>query len=199
MGLSHDASLSSAGSQRAQFPGCQRYYEGATTSQPRINGRLFGSLPPPTGTSWGLCLAAALLEDRRSLPGQGSFAFAGDPCSGSPLNTWTRLGSLRSPGDPSRASAAFQDPGRTDVSLPLTATSMLPPLSGRRRLRRYRISGLTPAASAPALLRFALPLLSRARLASGWLASLCREGVEPSGPLWKVSARIHDLPPSLYS
>ena len=31
---------------------------------------------------------------------------------------------------------------------------------------------------------------SRARLASGWLAGLCREGVEPSGPLRKVSARL---------
>src|SRR5215467_12770586 len=28
---------------------------------------------------------------------------------------------------------------------------------------------------------------SRARLASGWLAGLCREGVEPSGSLRKVS------------
>src|SRR6516165_4514302 len=64
------------------------------------------------------------------------------------------------------------------------ATSMLPPLSGPRGLRH--ISRLTPAASAPALLRFALPLLSRARLAFGWLTGLYREGVEPSGSRWKV-------------
>src|SRR5215831_5438685 len=31
---------------------------------------------------------------------------------------------------------------------------------------------------------------SRARLASGWLAGLCREGVEPSGSLRKVSVRL---------
>jgi hypothetical protein len=49
------------------------------------------------------------------------------------------------------------------------------------------ISGLTHAASAPALLRFALPLTRKARLASGWLAGLYREGVEPSGSLRKVS------------
>jgi hypothetical protein len=79
------------------------------------------------------------------------------------------------------------------------ATSMLPPLSGPRGLRHWLISRLTPAASAPALLRFALPLLSRARLASGWLTGLCQEGVVPSGSRWKVSARIHDHPPSLYS
>ena len=77
--------------------------------------------------------------------------------------------------------------------------SMLPPRSGRRGLRHWLISRLTPAALAPALLRFALPLLSRARLASGWLTGLYREGVEPSGPRWKVSARIHDHPPSLSS
>jgi hypothetical protein len=35
---------------------------------------------------------------------------------------------------------------------------------------------------------------SRARLASGWLASLCREGVEPSGPLRKVSVRLTIVP-----
>src|SRR6516162_1854103 len=32
--------------------------------------------------------------------------------------TWTRVGSLRSPGDPSRASAPLLVPGRTDVPLP---------------------------------------------------------------------------------
>src|SRR5215204_3750488 len=31
---------------------------------------------------------------------------------------WTRMGSLRSSGDPSRAFAPFQDPGRTDVTSP---------------------------------------------------------------------------------
>src|ERR1700757_805379 len=59
-------------------PRFRRYYEGATTSQPRINGRLFGSLPPPTVYPLGSCLALALPEDRRSLPGQGSWS-AGAP------------------------------------------------------------------------------------------------------------------------
>src|SRR5436190_23308452 len=45
-------------------------------------------------------------------------------------------GSLRSPDVPSRAVAVFQDPGRIDVSSPLTATSMLPPFVRQRRLRR---------------------------------------------------------------
>jgi hypothetical protein len=62
---------------------------------------------------------------------------------GRPAHTWTRMGSLRSSGDPSRAFAPFQDPGRTDVSSPLTATPVLPPLCGQRRLRHWLISGLT--------------------------------------------------------
>src|SRR5262249_5507163 len=82
-------------------PRSRRYYEGATTSQPRINGRLFGSLPPPTGYPLGSCPASSLPEGRRSLPGQGSWS-AGAPILRL-LITWTRLGSLRSPGDPSRA------------------------------------------------------------------------------------------------
>src|SRR3954471_17924576 len=41
-------------------------------------------------------------------------------------------------------------------------------------------------------LRFASGVAAaRARLASGWLVSLCREGVEPSGSLRKISERSH--------
>src|SRR6266849_7724689 len=53
------------------------------------------------------------------------------------------MGSLRSSGDPSCAFAPLQDPGRTNVPSPLSGTSMLPPLDGRRRLRQCLISGLT--------------------------------------------------------
>ena len=85
------------------------------------------------------CPAVALLKERRSPPGRG-FVVAGCPAPAS--HTWTRMGSLRSSGDPSRAFAPLQDPGRTDVASPLTTTSMLPPLGRRRRLRRHLISGL---------------------------------------------------------
>ena len=129
-----DASLPSFGSRRARFPARQRYYEGATTSHSRIPGRLLGSLPRSHAILLGSCLAAALPEARRTLPGQDLVA-AGCPFSGS-LVAWTRMGSLRSPGDPSCAFAPLQDPGRTDVPSPLTVTSMLPPLGRRRRLRR---------------------------------------------------------------
>ena len=36
---------------------------------------------------------------------------------------------------------------------------------------------------------------AHAKLASGWLARLCREGVEPSEPIRKVSV-LHHIPPS---
>ena len=131
--------------------------------------------------------SAALPEDRRSLPGQGLLlvpaTLAPAPCA------WTRMGSLRSSGDPSCASAAFQDPGRTDVSSPLSVTSMLPPLSERRGLRHCRISGLTRSFSTCCHTLHARRCRRRARLASGWLAFTGRE-FEPSGSLRKVSVRL---------
>jgi hypothetical protein len=102
---------------------------------------------------------------------------------------------IRSSGGPSCVFAPFQDPGRADMSWPIADASMLPPLSGQRRPRRWLISGLTPAASVPAAPRLhAWQCRTRARLASSWLASRCREGVEPSGPLRKVSVRLTMIP-----
>src|SRR5215470_6333946 len=94
-------------------PRFRRYYEGATTSQPRINGRLFGSLPPSTVYPLGSCLAAALPEDRRSLPGQGSWS-AGVPILRL-LITWTRLGSLRSSKRPRRCCPRYPDHEGFDI------------------------------------------------------------------------------------
>ena len=80
--------------------------------------------------------------------------------------TWTRVGSLRSPGDPSCAFAPLLDPGRTDVPLPWRSHRYCPRFVRQRRLRTMRISGLTHAASAPALLRFAFRVATHAQ---GWL------------------------------
>src|SRR6266436_7369836 len=115
-------------------PRSPRYYEGATTSHSRIHGRLFGSLPQPTRflLSFVSRLGAPGSLEFASWP--GPFVVAGRPAPAS--LAWTRMGSLRSPDVPSRAFAVFQDPGRIDVSSPLTATSMLPPFIGQRRLRR---------------------------------------------------------------
>ena len=62
---------------------------------------------------------------------------------------------------------------------------------------RWLISGLTGAASAPAVLRFVFRIAAHTQgsLPAGRLG-LCREGVEPSGSRREVSARVDDHPPS---
>jgi hypothetical protein len=85
-------------------------------------------------------------------------------------------------------------------ALAMAVTPMLPPLCAQRRLRQWLISGLTGAASAPAVLRFVFRIAAHTQgsLPAGRLG-LCREGVEPSGPLREVSARVDDHPPLLLS
>jgi len=75
-------------------------------------------------------------------------------------------------------------------ALAISVTPMLPPLCGRRRLRRWLISGLTRSFNTRWPTLHAWRCRTRARLASDRLARLCREGVEPSGSLRKVSARL---------
>src|SRR6266568_3038819 len=184
---SRGASLPSGGSRRARFPALSGTMK-ALRLPIRVSAvaYLFRSRRPRLPPSF--VFAAALPEAWRVLPGQGSWS------SGAPNNparlTWTRMGSLRSSGDPSRAFAPFQDPGRTDVSLPLTATPVLPPLSGRRRLRHWLISGLT-AASALAAIRFTRDVAAHVQgsLPAGRLG-LYRMGVEPTGSLREVSAHL---------
>jgi hypothetical protein len=95
----------------------------------------------------------------------------GQPGIQSPArSTWTRMGPLRSSGDPSRAFAPFQDPGRTDVASPWTATPVLPPLPRPRRLRHWLISGLTRSFGTCCHTLHASHCCTRARLASGWPA-----------------------------
>ena len=67
-------------------------------------------------------------------------------------------------------------------------------------LADFGAGGLTGAASAPAVLRFALRIAARAQgsLQAGRLG-LCQEGVERSGSRREVSARVDDHPPLLLS
>jgi hypothetical protein len=77
----------------------------------------------------------------------------------------------------------------------LTVSSMLPPLPSQRGLQPLEISGL-PRGFSTCCLRFTNGVATiHAKLASGWLARLYREGVEPSGSLQKVSDYSH--PPFL--
>ena len=95
-------------------PRCRRYYEGATTSHPRIGGRLFASLPPSTASSW-FVFAAALPRGRRCLPSQGLLV----PVAHSPgARPWTRMDLSGLQAIHPCALAAFLDPGRADVASP---------------------------------------------------------------------------------
>ena len=163
-----DAPLPSFGSRRARFPALS-----GTTKALRLPIRLSAV------THWFASAAHPILplRVRHSAPGRledpsRPGLWVGRPPAFPASLVWTRMGSLRSSGDPSRAFAPFHDPGRTDVPSPLTVTSMLPPLPIRQRLRHWLISGLTPAASAPRCLRFALRVATRAQgsLPAGWLA-----------------------------
>ena len=70
-----------------------------------------------------------------------------------------------------------------------TVSSMLPPLFPRQGLQRLMNFGAQLRGFSTCCLRFKNDVATiPAKLASGWLARLCREGVEPSGLLRKVSA-----------
>ncbi len=70
----------------------------------------------------------------------------------------------------------------------LTGASMLPSRFPRRRLQRFMNFGAQSRGFGTCCLRFKSDVATtHAKLASGWLARLYREGVEPSGSLQKVS------------
>jgi hypothetical protein len=101
------------------------------------------------------CPAVALLGERRSPPGRGLVA-AGCPAPAS--RAWTRVGSLRSSGDPSCASAPFQDPGRTDVPSPFDGHAGAAPA-----MRTAKASAMADFGANPQL-RHSLPYASRVML-----------------------------------
>jgi hypothetical protein len=167
-----DASLPSFGSRRARFPALSGTMK-ALRLPTGIRARLFGFASAAHGY--------LLVRVRRSAPGRTEVLFQaralGQPVPIGPArHTWTQMGSLRSSGDPSCAFAPLRDPGRVDVPSPLSVTSVLPPLGRRRRLRQWLISGLTRSFGTRCPTLHAWRCRTRARLASGWLAGLCRVG-----------------------
>src|SRR5499427_468338 len=73
----------------------------------------------------------------------------------------------------------------------LSVSSMPPPRFPRRRLQRLMNFGALLRSFGTCCLRFKSGVATTpAKLASGWLARLYREGVEPSGSLQKVSDHI---------
>src|SRR6516164_7563908 len=155
----------------------------------RLSGRLFGSLPEPTLPSSVRVsqLALALPEGRRVPSGPGSL-FNRRPdlpvCSHVDVNGTSQV--------PRRSILCLcpvlrPRPNRRPLAY-LTVSSMLPPLLQRRRLQRLMNFGALLRGFSTCCLRFKSDVATtHAKLASGWLARLYREGVEPSGSLQKVS------------
>lgn len=180
-------------------PRGHQHYEGATTSHTRIPGRLLVPLPRSTRPSslrvrGGLCRCAPAWPEEPC--GPGPLVSRCSPWSGAPARgrAWDLTGSLTI----------------HPVLLPRSRTP-----AGPTRPRLYRSRRCCPRsvnsegssvidfieaqcwASAPAVYASSAPLPApHARLAPGWLARLCRRGVEPLGSLRKVSGHLHDLPPS---
>src|SRR3954464_13167875 len=114
--------------------------------------------------------------------------------AGGPVPAGVRVdgvGSHRFPGDPSRAFALLQDPGRISGPSPKRSHRCCPRAQHDEGFSGHMISRL-PQGFSTRCLRFARDVAAaRARLASGWLVGLCRERVELSGSRRKVSERSH--------
>jgi|HubBroStandDraft_6_1064221.scaffolds.fasta_scaffold377036_1 hypothetical protein len=127
-------------------------------------------------------------------PGQGHF-HAGFPHSGFPTRTIQDFsGSLAIHPMPLPCSATPAESSHPRPSVCLNAapapnTAKAPAVTSFRGQNKHGFN--------ICCLRFTNRVASaHARLASGWLARLCREGVEPSGLLQKVSGYSTFLPPS---
>jgi hypothetical protein len=150
-------------------PHLRRYYDGATTSRPRILGRLYvrfqGPHAPPSS-----CSHEALPRQRRTAIGPGTI---GQPASLFPANcTWARAGSLRFPGDPSCIFALFlQTPAEPTRPRHYRPCRCCPRSQHSEGFSTIMISGL-PQGFDACCLRFTSGVAAtHARLASGWRAA----------------------------
>ena len=158
-----------------------QYYEGATTPTRRITGHLFVSLPGPTHSllaSWSLL--PALPGGWRSRQGQDHCS-AGDPKLPTHLHV-DASGTSQVPRRPILCLCPVPRPRPDRRSLANSGRIRCCPCRWESKGSSVMIISRLRAALAHAVYasRAVLPP-PHARLASGWLASLCREGVEPSG------------------
>ena len=165
-----DVSLPSLGSRRARFPDVT-----GTMKTLRLPACVclfpYGFGPRfPVRLLSGSCSPKRSRRVRRSRSGPGTMV---QPVSlAGVFRAGTRAGSLRLPGDPSRAFALLQDPGRVDKSSPLAGLPMLPPAQPNRRPQREEISRGLPHGFSTCRLRFTSRVTAaHARLASGWRAA----------------------------
>ena len=155
----------------------------------RIPGHLLVSLPGSTLPSLGSCLVACA-----HAPGRTEGIFRArvivQPATHLPTCSHVDVGGIS---QVSRRSILCLShglrprPNRRPLAY-LTVSSMLPPLFQQRRLQRLMNFGALLRGFSTCCLRFKSDVATtHAKLASGWLARLYREGVEPSGSLQKVS------------
>jgi hypothetical protein len=153
---------------------------------PRLSGHLFASLPGSTRSSSFRVSQLALPEGRRAFR------------AGVIVQPATRTAGLFARGRErdlpgSQTIHPVPLPRSTTPAEPtiprlLTVSSMLPPLFPRQGLQRLMNFGAQSRGFGTCCLRFKSDVATtRAKLASGWLARLYREGVKPSGSLQKVS------------
>ncbi len=112
-----------------------------------------------------------------------------------PATPWRRAGSHRFPGDPSHASALFQDPGRTNRTSPWRSCRCCPRATQAEGFSLSIISRLTQGFSIRCLRFTTSVAAARARLASGWRAAPLPGG---GRTLWIAAKgfRSHHRPPS---
>ena len=152
----------------------------------RIAGHLFASLPGSTRSSSLRVSQLALPVGRRGLAGRVIV----QPATQS-AGVFARGRERDLPGF--QAIHPVPLPRSTTPAEPTTprllpVSSLLPPHFPRRRLQRLMNFGALSRGFGTCCLRFKTGVATTpARLASGWLARLYREGVEPSGSLQKVS------------
>jgi hypothetical protein len=161
------------------IPRGRRYYEGATTSRSRNPGRLLVRFRAPRDPSSVRARRMALPDRRRTDPGPDTCS-AGCPSAGSLSRGHER--------DLSGSQAI------RPVPLPRSKTPAEPTIPRHWRFRRCCLrsndsEGFSMRSISRLLRGFSTCCLrfkngvaaTPARLTSGWLAGLCREGVEPSG------------------
>ena len=153
----------------------------------RLSGRLFASLSGVHAILLGSCLAACAPGRSEGPSGPGSL-FNRRP----ELPVYSHV-DVNGTSQVSRRSilclcpALRPRPNRRSLAYP-TVSSMLPPRFPQRRLQRLMNFGALSRGFGTCCLRFKNGVATtHAKLASGWLARLYREGVEPSGSLQKVS------------
>jgi len=175
----------------ATVPRLQRYYQGATTSCPRV---AFGSLVSPagsTGACRGSCSPWALPPPCRPGDGPGSGFHAGNP----PSSVIARGQVQDLPGSLAIHPVTLRQSTTPDDPLRLAnggASGAAPTRKTMRASSSQTEFEAYSAASSPAVYasRRALPHAMQDSLPAGWLR-LCRAGVEPAGPRREVSA--HDI------